>query len=604
MTRMTEQADRAALIRAFEAGRADQDLEAMASAARALAADRRFGTPLGRTAGYLHEAYRLSTGAQRVQLAVELARTWVYGSEPDRAVPFAAEAVALAGELGDPALVADALDAELLVHWGPDQLAERLAVTARLEDTVAHVTDVEARLSAHLWRLTTAVESLDSITIQRQLRALDDLAAETGSPRVRMFAASRRGMTALIAGDLAAARDLLAVAERAGTLAGEPDAEALVHELAAGIAVQAGDRAELTRQAAAYQDFGTAHGIRSILAEGAVLWLAAGRLDRARQLLEQIARPELATIPRDVDWLLTVALVTEVAAGTAALDVAAEAIELLAPYAGRGVVNAGAVSFLGVADDYLRQACAALGRADEAQAWARSATACYTRIGAAWWLGRLAGPSAADAPAVTPADSAADAPADPPAVEPLPARLVPGLDGIWTVGLGDRAVAVRDGRGLRYLRLLLERPGVPVSALDLTAAVAGHRAPPAEAGLGEVIDRRALAAYRSRLTAIDDDLAEARSWADPSRAAALSAERGMLLDEIAAATGLAGRPREQGGAAERARVAVRKALAAAIERIAAADPQLGRLLRQTVRTGSTCCYQPDPTRPIRWVLRD
>jgi len=36
--------------------------------------------------------------------------------------------------------------------WGPDDLAERLHVTARLQDVAAHVDDCGTRMDAHLWR--------------------------------------------------------------------------------------------------------------------------------------------------------------------------------------------------------------------------------------------------------------------------------------------------------------------------------------------------------------------------------------------------------------------------------------------------------------------
>jgi hypothetical protein len=32
------------------------------------------------------------------------------------------------------------------------------------------------------------------------------------------------------------------------------------------------------------------------------------------------------------------------------------------------------------------------------------------------------------------------------------------------------------------------------------------------------------------------------------------------------------------------------------------DPALGGLLRDTVRTGTVCRYDPDPARPVRWLL--
>jgi hypothetical protein len=120
--------------------------------------------------------------------------------------------------------------------------------------------------------------------------------------------------------------------------------------------------------------------------------------------------------------------------------------------------------------------------------------------------------------------------------------------------------------------------------------------------LGATLDRRALAEYRRRIGELDAELAQAREWADDEHAARLAAERGLLLDEIARATGFAGRHRVTGASAERARVAVQKSVAAALRRITEVDAGTGRLLRDTVRTGTTCCYDPDPARPTTWVL--
>jgi hypothetical protein len=120
--------------------------------------------------------------------------------------------------------------------------------------------------------------------------------------------------------------------------------------------------------------------------------------------------------------------------------------------------------------------------------------------------------------------------------------------------------------------------------------------------LGPALDAQALRAYRRRITDLDEELDEARSWADPVRIDRLEEERSALLAEIGRATGLGGRPRRVGDADERARVAVRKAIATALDRIAAVDPATARLLRDTVRTGGTCRYEPDPGRPVRWVL--
>jgi hypothetical protein len=158
-------------------------------------------------------------------------------------------------------------------------------------------------------------------------------------------------------------------------------------------------------------------------------------------------------------------------------------------------------------------------------------------------------------------------------------------------------------RGLHYLHLLLARPGLDVPALALSDAVAGNLdARAVDGDAGPLLDRQALAAYRSRLGELDDELAEARVHADLAREQRLDREREALLDQLRAATGLGGRARVAVGTHERARVAVRKAIAAAIDRITAVDPSLGRLLIDTISTGATCRYDPDPDRPMRWIL--
>jgi hypothetical protein len=157
-------------------------------------------------------------------------------------------------------------------------------------------------------------------------------------------------------------------------------------------------------------------------------------------------------------------------------------------------------------------------------------------------------------------------------------------------------------RGLHYLRALLQRPNVEIAALDLSALVAGHGTAIASPDLGEPLDRRALTAYRNRLRDIDEELDEAHTWNDPARVERVEAERDALLRELTRATGLGGRARTMSGSAERARVAVRKAIAAALDRIDAEDQPTARLLRRTVRTGSVCRYEPDPETPVDWLL--
>ncbi|MDQ1651774.1 MAG: hypothetical protein QOI35_974 [Cryptosporangiaceae bacterium] len=581
---------RAAAIRAFHDARAAGDVRELAEIALALPSGVGFGTDPGQIPALVHEVYMAVTEpALRCRLAAALARAWVYGGDAARARPFAAEAVDLADQLPDRTgnahreILACALDAALLAHWGPGDFAERIQLAARLADTTAHLSDAEARLSALLWRLTTAWECLDLLAVQRQLRALDVLAAESGSGRVAFFAAARRAAYALVSGELAEADDLIARTRELGSGTAEPDVAAVTHSLAASRARRAGDTSALHSEAAAFEAFGAEQGIGSVVAEAAVLWLDAGERGRAARLLHRIAGPGLGTVPRDVDYLLTLACVVDVAVATGAAELAREGAALIEPYAGRAILNAGAVSFHGVTDDYLHRAHEALGSAD-ARRWRDSATLAYQRIGAPWWLGRLR------ATGGTPTPSA------------ITAHLRQNADHTWIAGR-DTPATLPDLKGLHHLRHLLGRPGVDIAAGDLAAAANGHPGEiTADPGGGDLLDPRALAAYRARLAAIDGELADADARADQPRSADLTGERDFVLREIRAATGLGGRARQFSSAHERARVAVRKAIAVALERIGDHDPALGRLLRDTVHTGSACRYDPDPDRPVAWQL--
>jgi hypothetical protein len=116
---------------------------------------------------------------------------------------------------------------------------------------------------------------------------------------------------------------------------------------------------------------------------------------------------------------------------------------------------------------------------------------------------------------------------------------------------------------------------------------------PAGAAVADpVLDQQALAAYRRRLSALDEDLAQAERWNDTERASRLRAEKDFLIHELAAAAGLGGRPRRLGAESERARLNVTRAIRSAIGRIRDRAPAAAAHLDQAVRTGTRCSYSP------------
>jgi hypothetical protein len=560
--------------------RAGDDLDGWTEATLGAASVHLFGAEPGRLPAELHELLdRTGDDGTWARLAAALARCWAYAGQPARGIRFAVQAVDRAERTGSPPLLADCLDAALAVHWGPDELDTRRALAARLDDAAAHVLDPDTRLQAHLWGLQVGCETLDVQAIHRQMRALEVLGEE--SARALFFAASRRLMLDLLRGRFDTTDRLIELATEAADRAGLADAWMVVKSMRSYAAAFSGDAAACAAGAAECEEFALAEGATAVCAEAAFLWVCAGRPDRARSLVHMFHPPVLDELPRDVNWLLTLQCVLEAALAVADQEVVASAARLLTPYRGRAVFNAGAVMFHGLTDDTLARAAALLDDPDTADRLRTRALAGYERLGARWWRRRLASTGAA--------------PPSPGGGAAVHLHPVPG--GLWLVGAP--AVPLRELRGFGYLRELLRRPHQPVAALDLAGSGAGVVAEP---GFGELVDRQALAAYRQRLRDIDREIAEAEEWSDLGRLDTVHAERDALLHELARATGLGGRTRTAGSSSERARVAVRKAVAAAIDRIATVDEDLARHLRARVRTGLSCSYEPEPADLPEWVL--
>lgn len=160
----------------------------------------------------------------------------------------------------------------------------------------------------------------------------------------------------------------------------------------------------------------------------------------------------------------------------------------------------------------------------------------------------------------------------------------------WVIDGGDRAIRMRDSKGMRLLARLVAEPGRELHVLDLEH---GERAEGIDRGdAGEILDDEARARYRRRVVELREELAEAEEWSDELRAERAREELSAIEGELSRALGLRGRSRRTAAAAERARVNIQRRLRDAIRRIAAHDEHLGRHLEWAVRTGTYCAYDP------------
>lgn len=167
----------------------------------------------------------------------------------------------------------------------------------------------------------------------------------------------------------------------------------------------------------------------------------------------------------------------------------------------------------------------------------------------------------------------------------------------WSIEFGSATLRMKSTKGVTYLARLLTEPSREFLALEL-AGIPGGVAPDGNAG--EQLDGEARTAYRSRLAELQEELEEADLHNDLALRERCRAEMDTLASRLSAAVGLGGRARLSGDPGERARQSVTKALRTAIRKVANEHEQLGRYLSNTVRTGVTCCFDPDPGRPLHW----
>jgi hypothetical protein len=201
------------------------------------------------------------------------------------------------------------------------------------------------------------------------------------------------------------------------------------------------------------------------------------------------------------------------------------------------------------------------------------------------------------------------------------ATLVPAVfyrrGDIWTIGQPGREIQLRDAKGLAHVARLLGAPHVEFHALDLVGGVTTDpgRATAAvavgagievrargEGDAGPALDSQAKAAYRGRITELQEEIEEADAFNDAQRAARAREELAFVTRELAGAVGLHGRDRKTGSDAERARVNVTRAIRTALKRISEHDPALGRRLGAAIRTGTFCVYEPPPGEEPAWDL--
>jgi hypothetical protein len=339
----------------------------------------------------------------------------------------------------------------------------------------------------------------------------------------------------------------------------------------------------------------------------------AGQEARARLALDRVVAPGLDALPRSSTWLTGMSAIADAASTLGDAGVAAQAYEQLRRFAGRPVMPSLAVVCFGSVERVLGLVALARHDVDGAVRHLERAVDANVRLGnrplaacsradLAHALLRRGAPgdtagagehleeAVRDARAMSMGRRAA---AWAETLSRLRGEIAGWTDAVrregphWRVDVAGRRVLVEDLVGMAYIAKLMETPGRTVPALWL---VSGGEAPADEPLPQLVLDDQARVAYAARLRELRAELDEARANADLGRSEMLQAELDVLMSELSAATGLRGRPRSFSQPEERARTAVRKAIARALDAVAASDREMAATLRARIRTGYHCIY--------------
>ena len=345
-------------------------------------------------------------------------------------------------------------------------------------------------------------------------------------------------------------------------------------------------------------------------------WLGAetGRLGRTRGALAALALTDVALVPRDQEWLASMAQLVMGAAAVGDRTMLERSYDELLPYSGLGCFEGIGAVDRGVVDRFLVVAAGHLGGRAAIERHVDAAVAGGEATGTLVAAHTVADCARAFAAAGVP-DRAAELAVDAIAryerlgldrqaerLRPLqaPAAPVTGTAALvrdgdgWAFTYEGTTVRVRHAKGIADLALLLASGDreVHVRTLEGVDGLPVSTAHPA-------LDDQAVAAYRDRLRDLEGELDEADRHADLERAAKLAAERDALIDELTSNLGLGGRRRSAGSDPDdRLRKAVSARIKASIDRLEDIHPALGRHLRHSVRTGYNCAYVPE--RPVTW----
>ena len=300
----------------------------------------------------------------RVQVLGALVRALDYSGDIDRRARLGDEAVAVARRLNDPETLVHALEGRLKSAIRPENLDQTIADAEEIIRLASVVGDSYMTILGHWWRIDGMLGKGDIAAVDQSIAIGSQVAQERGEPRRIWEALCYQTMRALLSGRYDDAERLAASAVEIGQRPAPRPSWGTYIEHMFIIRREKGRLAELESDLrACVESYGQYPYYHALLT---VLLAETGRLNEARESFNWIARQDFRNIPRDLLWLITMALLSELAYLLDDQPRTRLLYDMLKPYSNRTIVPDAIEVCLGSAAHYIGLLAETIGLDDEA----------------------------------------------------------------------------------------------------------------------------------------------------------------------------------------------------------------------------------------------
>jgi TolB-like protein/Tfp pilus assembly protein PilF len=164
---------------------------------------------------------------------------------------------------------------------------------------------------------------------------------------------------------------------------------------------------------------------------------------------------------------------------------------------------------------------------------------------------------------------------------------------LWNLEYANQSVIVRDAKGLHDIAKLLQRPEIQFHCTELMGSLLDSPG-------NKTLDPKAINDYKKRIRELQSQMEEVEGVGDGKSYLEIREEYESLLAYLSKAMGTGGEARKTGSSLEKARSAVTWRIRSTIKKIEKVNPQLGKHLSNSIKTGTFCSYVPESVH--RWTV--